>query len=67
MRHNATYAVCGISGDPTPSAPDVQVTRLLRDAARTVDITLIDHLIVGQPANDPTGRGYYSFREAGVI
>jgi DNA repair protein RadC len=40
---------------------------MLRDAARAVDITLIDHLIMGQPAADPTGRGYYSFREAGVL
>ena len=28
MRHNATYAVSGISGDPAPSAADIQVTRL---------------------------------------
>ena len=55
------------SGDPTPSAADVQVTRILREAAQTVDIPLVDHVIVGRSASDPAGRGYYSFREAGMI
>ena len=67
MRHNAAYTAYGISGDPTPSAPDVTITRLLRDAARTVDIALIDHVILGRASADPAGKGYYSFREAGVI
>jgi len=55
------------SGDPAPSSADVQITRQLRDASRTVDIELIDHVIVGRPDADPLGRGYYSFRETGVI
>ncbi|HRJ48868.1 MAG TPA: JAB domain-containing protein, partial [Opitutaceae bacterium] len=55
------------SGDPAPSAADVQITRLLREAARTVDIQLLDHVILGRPEADPAGRGYYSFREAGVL
>ncbi len=55
------------SGDPAPSAPDMQVTRQLREAARTVDIQLLDHVILGRPEADPNERGYYSFREAGVI
>jgi len=32
-----------------------------------VDIELTDHLIVGTRAGDPAGRGYYSFREAGLL
>ena len=55
------------SGDPAPSAADVTVTRTLRDAARILDIDLLDHVIVGDKAGDPTGNGYYSFREAGVL
>ena len=43
------------SGDPTPSAADVQVTRMLREAARAIDIPLVDHVIVGQPGADPAG------------
>ncbi|MBW7926631.1 MAG: hypothetical protein H3C58_00800 [Fimbriimonadaceae bacterium] len=55
------------SGDPAPSAADVQVTRQLRDASRIIDIDLMDHVVVGHSESDPLGRGYYSFREAGVI
>lgn len=55
------------SGDPAPSAADVQVTRLLREAAKAVDIELLDHVIVGRAAADPLGRGFYSFRAAGML
>ena len=67
MRHNAAYAACGITGDPAPSSADIQVTRQLREAARVLDIELLDHVIVGDTKADPTGRGAYSFREAGLI
>ena len=67
MRHNAAYAVCGISGDPAPSAADIQVTRQLRDAAKIVDIHFLDHVIVGRAAADPAGAGYYSFRTVGLL
>jgi len=70
IRHGATAVVCvhnHPSGDPAPSAADVQVTRQLREAAKTVDIDLLDHVVVGRTAADPQGRGYYSFREAGVL
>ncbi|HWA08377.1 MAG TPA: DNA repair protein RadC [Opitutaceae bacterium] len=55
------------SGDPTPSSADLQVTRQLREAARALDIELLDHVIVGQPSADPLGLGYYSFRTAGLL
>lgn len=55
------------SGDPSPSSADIQVTRQLREAARTVGIDILDHLIVGQPARDPRAQGFYSFHEAGLI
>jgi len=42
------------SGDPAPSAADVTVTRTLRDAVRILDIDLLDHVIVGDKAGDPT-------------
>lgn len=70
IRQGATAVVCvhnHPSGDPAPSAADVQVTRQLRDAAKAVDIELLDHVIVGRPTADPQGRGFYSFREAGVL
>jgi DNA repair protein RadC len=49
------------SGDPTPSVDDAQLTLRLCKAADTLDMPLLDHLIVGD-----AGR-YYSFREAGVL
>lgn len=70
IRESAAAIVCvhnHPSGDPTPSAADLQITRLLREAARTVEIALLDHVILGRAEADPQARGYYSFREAGVI
>lgn len=70
IQHGATGIVCihnHPSGDPAPSAADVQVTRQLREASRAVDIELLDHVIIGTAAADPRGLGYMSFREAGVL
>jgi DNA repair protein RadC len=70
IRHAATAVICvhnHPSGDPTPSAADVQITRQLREAARAVDIDLIDHVILGRPEADPRGLGYHSFRQTGML
>lgn len=70
IRCGALAVVCAHnhpSGDPSPSAADIQITRCLREAATTVDISLLDHIILGQPARDPQGRGFYSFRERGLL
>lgn len=67
---SATAIICvhnHPSGDPAPSAADVQVTRQLREAAKALDIDLLDHVICGCRESDPVGRGFYSFREAGTI
>ena len=48
------------SGDPTPSAEDVAMTREIRDAARALSVTLHDHVIVGN------GR-WLSFRREGLL
>lgn len=53
------------SGDPSPSDADVRLTRRLAEAAKLLQIPLLDHLIVGQPANG--SPGYFSFREPGMI
>jgi DNA repair protein RadC len=55
------------SGDPQPSSQDMQITRQLREAAKTVAIELADHVIVGRKINDPAGLGYYSFRASGFL
>jgi len=48
------------SGDPSPSAQDLTLTRELREAARTVGLELVDHVIVG-------GRTWLSLAEAGYL
>jgi DNA repair protein RadC len=55
------------SGDPEPSSADVGITRQLREAARITGIELVDHIIIGQASHDPLGRGYFSFRMAGLM
>jgi DNA repair protein RadC len=70
IREGALAIVCvhnHPSGDPTPSAADIQVTRQLREAAKTVSIDLVDHVIIGQKSCDPAGLGHYSFRAAGLL
>lgn len=67
MRHNTRYTAYGITGDPAPSQADVRVTRALREAAKIIEIALLDHVIVGDPKADPLGVGHYSFREAGLL
>ena len=70
IRESASAVICvhnHPSGDPAPSAPDVQVTRQLREAAKAVDIALLDHVIVGRAGADPLGRGFFSFRESGML
>ena len=70
IRESATAVICAHnhpSGDPAPSAADIKVTRQLRESGQTVDITLLDHVVLGTQSADPLGRGYYSFREGGLI
>ncbi|MFT3780797.1 MAG: DNA repair protein RadC [Nibricoccus sp.] len=70
IREGALAVICvhnHPSGDPTPSSADVNVTRQLREAAKTVGIDFLDHVIIGLPSRDPTGVGHYSFRAAGLI
>jgi DNA repair protein RadC len=53
------------SGDPSPSQSDHSLTRRLAEAAELLQIKLLDHIIIGAPAD---GRApYFSFKEAGVL
>jgi len=54
------------SGDPTPSATDLAMTRRIRDACILMQIQLHDHIIIGAPS-DSRPLGYHSFRETGMI
>lgn len=70
IRNNATALICAHnhpSGDPAPSSADIHATRQLREAAKVVQIDLLDHVIIGQAEHDPLKSGYYSFAEAGLL
>lgn len=55
------------SGDPQPSSADIAVTRQLKESARILGIDFLDHVIVGRAEADPAGRGWFSFRTAGLV
>ena len=47
------------SGDPTPSPDDVAVTRAIVQAGKLLDVSVLDHLVIGQ------GR-WVSLKERGL-
>ena len=49
------------SGDPTPSAEDIRITRQLIQASKIIDIKLMDHIIIGRNEHP-----IFSMRETGV-
>ena len=53
------------SGDPSPSRADEMVTRRLVEAATLMQVTFLDHVIIGRPS--PGRLPFYSFRSAGLI
>ena len=66
MRHNAAYAACGISGDPTPSEADIKITRDLIRAGQLLKIEVLDHIILGRRTHERP-RDYVSLRETGYF
>lgn len=48
------------SGNPEPSQPDIIMTKKIVEAAKTVDLLIVDHLIIGK-------NKYYSFQENKII
>lgn len=48
------------SGDPTPSSSDTELTKNLVSAVKTVDIRVLDHIIIGR-------NSYFSFAEKSMI
>ncbi len=61
FKHNARAVIFvhnHPSGDPTPSNMDRQLTKVLDRAAAAVDLTVLDHVIIGR-------SGHYSAREHG--
>jgi DNA repair protein RadC len=48
------------SGNPKPSEHDIEITKRLKSSCDTVEIEILDHLIIGISQ-------YFSFREHGLI
>ena len=48
------------SGDPSPSTEDIKVTRKLVNCGKTMEIPIVDHVIIGD-------NTYYSMKEHGYI
>lgn len=48
------------SGDPSPSQADRRITARIKDALDLIDVSVLDHIIVGV-------EGQYSFVEKGLI
>lgn len=65
----SAYAVVVVhnhpSGDPSPSQADHSLTRRLREVAELLQIKLLDHVIIGAPAE--ARLPYFSFKEMGAL
>ncbi len=54
------------SGDPSPSAQDIKITRKLIEAGRIMEIAVLDHVIIGRKTRE--GRDdFLSLRESGLV
>jgi DNA repair protein RadC len=48
------------SGDPSPSPDDVKMTKQMKEAAKNMDIDLLDHIIIGE-------RRFASLKQLGLM
>ena len=55
------------SGDATPSAEDIRLTRQLVGAGRTMGIPVLDHVVLGCRRAGSAGDEYVSLRETGAV
>ena len=63
LEHNASALIVvhqHSGGDPTPSRSDIDMTWRIRDALRTIDVSLHDHIIV-------TSTAAVSFKDKGLL
>jgi DNA repair protein RadC len=54
------------TGDLTPSAEDIRITRQLIDAGKIIGIGVVDHVIIGKQDN-PENNNFFSMRESGIV
>lgn len=49
------------SGDCSPSREDISITKKISEAAKLIDIPMVDHIVIGEAGK------YYSFKESGFL
>jgi DNA repair protein RadC len=54
------------SGDPSPSAEDVRITKQLVEAGKVIGIKVLDHVILGKSQGDDASS-VLSLRETGIV
>jgi len=54
------------SGDPSPSAQDIKITKTLIEAGKTMEISVLDHIIIGRKTREGTDD-FLSLRESGLV
>lgn len=54
------------TGDSTPSAEDIRMTRQLIQASKILEIQIVDHVIMGKPSFN-MGKTSFSIRESGLV
>lgn len=47
-------------GNPEPSRNDIQITKRIAEIGKTIDISMLDHIIIGD-------NSYFSFRESRLL
>jgi DNA repair protein RadC len=63
IRRSSAAIICAHnhpSGDPTPSAEDIEITRRLKEAGQIIGIEVLDHLIIGD-------GNFVSLKEKGLM
>lgn len=55
------------SGNLKPSQEDIQITKKMKEAFHTLDIVLMDHIIVVRGQTNLVNKKYYSFANEGQI
>ncbi len=69
LRLNAASLLCAHnhpSGDTSPSSADLALTRRLLDISRTLNLPLLDHLILGR-SSPQNPAGFRSLRASGLV
>ena len=69
VQHSAAHVILAHnhpSGDPSPSAQDLKITRKLVEAGRLLDIEVLDHVIIGRKTREGA-TDFFSLQESGLL